>query len=248
MIIHNLNPLSQKTRTVGIALIMTIAPELVQAEVTGKLTKVEKAASIFKNFYDIGSSFVLNATDYAVYTASAQLERYSEKWESWDHGSKESAERIHWVDEIDGTSKYRTINFINDSVTGSTSTEAFPHGWGNCTNNCGIITSKDGTIVGGERTTIRPTKFRLRANLDRIPKSTAHLCDPIPVWYIFQVCTPSYTNACGALFDNTLPIKSFGFEGRAFNNRTSNQVIDFPISNSLSQSGGPLVFVAVPDK
>jgi len=216
-------------------------------EATG-LEKLEKVASVFQVLYNVGSKTVDSANDYAIYTASAQLERYSERLDSWDHDTKESIERVHWVDQNDGTSKYITRFYKNDKRTDRTSTEAFPHGWGNCTNNCGIISSKDGTIVGGERTAVYPTKFRLITTLDRTPQSTVHLRDPIPVWYVFQFCSPSPTNACGVLFDSTLPIKSMGFEGRAFRNRASNQVLDYPISNSFSQSGEPLVFVTVSDE
>lgn len=252
--IGGINVFSTKSIPVLVVLGVTLLSGSVRAEVTGnlgklgKLGKLEKAASVFKTLYDVGSSVVTRATDYAVYSSSAQLERYSEKSESWDHGSKESVERVHWVDEVDGTSKYRSINYFNDIPTGSTSTEAFPHGWGNCTLNCGIITSKDGTIVGGQRTTIRPTKFRLQAKLDRNPQSTLHLCDPIPVWYVFQFCIPSSSNSCEALYDSTLTVRSLGYEGRAFINRSSNQVLDYPITNSLSQSGAPSVFIAVPEK
>ena len=237
-----------KQNTLLIALLFTQMPRGVFAETTGKIEKLEKAVSIFKNLYDVGSSVVSSATDYAAYTASARLERYSEKWESWDHGCKDSVERVHWVDEIDGTSKYRSISFKNDVEIGPSTIEAFPHGWGNCTLNCGIITNSNGIIISGERTTIRPTKFRLQAQLDQIPKSTLHLIDPLPVWYVFKHCNPSSTNACGALYDSTLTIKSVGFGGRAFKNRASNQVLDFPLSNSLSQSGEPMVFIAASEK
>jgi hypothetical protein len=65
---------------------------------------------------------------------------------------------------------------------------------------------------------------------------------------VFKHCNPSSTNACGALYDSTLTIKSVGFGGRAFKNRASNQVLDFPLSNSLSQSGEPMVFIAASEK
>jgi hypothetical protein len=221
-----------------------------QTEVTGlgKLEKLEKTASIFKVLYDVGSKTVESADDYAIYTASAQLEMYREIWYSWDHGTQESIERFHWVDENDGTSKYSQVFYKNNKPTGRTGTEAFPHGWGNCTNNCGIILGKDGEIIGGERTKIYPTTFRLKTTLERTPQSSAHLCDPVPVWYVFQFYNPSPTNACGVLFDSTLPTKSLGFEGRAFRNHASNQVLSYPISNSFSQSGGPLVFITIPEK
>ena len=79
------------------------------AKAEGAWTFVDKAASITKTLWDLGSSVVSKFSDYPVYSTAFVLENYIDLTETYDHGSKTMVRRSNWRDPVDQSSKYKTV-------------------------------------------------------------------------------------------------------------------------------------------